>query len=111
MTTPAQDRDQRAALSAPREVGRAVGAEFLPCPFCGCLPEVFPTTSQMGSDWHVGCTGCGSRGPRMRDRAEALAAWNRARRPETAAEATRRRSHQVRDRRRLKAARRSGGGR
>jgi hypothetical protein len=120
MTTPAQDRDQRAALSAPiapstssapREVGRAAGAELLPCPFCGSDDLEVQVSMAFGLP-RVVCFSCPGTGTGHRaTEAEAIAAWNRARRPETAAEATRRRSHQVRDRRRLKAARRSGGGR
>jgi hypothetical protein len=126
MTTPAQDRDQRAALSAPiapstssapRAARGAAGAELLPCPFCG-HPE--PTMMHDGpslpsgycSFW-VWCEACNATGPEENTPtgSDAVAAWNRAPRPETAAEATRRRSHAVRDRRRLKAARRAGGGR
>ena len=120
MTTPAQDRDQRAALSAPiapstssapreprREARPAAGAELLPCPFCGSLrAEV--CTLDSAAFW-VECCGCDASGSAVRTEAAAVAAWNRAPRPETAAEATRERSHAVRDRRRLRRARRARG--
>lgn len=84
-----------------------------PCPFCGHPePTVMhdcPTLPRGYSTSWVWCEACNATGPEeATGEAEAVQRWNRAPRPESAAAEARRRSHAVRDRRRLRRALRGG---
>jgi Lar family restriction alleviation protein len=50
----------------------------LPCPFCGNAADL--SLSQGGKVLWVSCDKCHADGPMMPSKAEAVAAWNRAKR-------------------------------
>jgi len=77
-----------------------------PCPICG---ESWFEIWGGREGYSVQCLACGHEGAAMPTQAAAVTVWGAATRPETPAEAARSRSHAVRDRRRLRQARRGGG--